>query len=462
VSWTLFALAGAYWWTLVPTAIGIAIATAALPPRILTRRHRWLDAGLICCVAYGVLQLVPLPIAWRALLSPHAGDFDRAIRFGQAAVPRTAPLSIAPAATLKAVVMATLTVLTFWSARETAGRGVLRMLVRPVAWSGLVVSVVAIFFRAEGAELIYGLAPVAFNAVPYGPYVNPNHLGTWLIMALPLTCGYMVARVRRHANGRSLAANFDAPMVWLLGSAAVMLMAAIISLSRSTAVGLLAGAMIGAACALRRTPRAAGWIAAAAVIVVAIALWLPATMRLVSRFEKPEFTETWARPQIWRETMPIVHDFALTGTGMGGYSTAMLLYQKTDRTLFFNQAHNQYLQFTTDGGVLLLIPLFWAAFAFVLALTRKLAADLTPMFWIRVGAVAAIAGALVQSLWETGLRMPANALLFGVVCAIAIADEHRYQSQRILDELSLLQLRAGQRIRRAGAWRSSAWMRGRW
>ncbi len=424
MSWTLFALAGAYWWTLAPTAIAVAIATALLPPRILTGRRRWLDASLLCCVACGLVQLVPLPIAWRALLSPHAGDFDRAIRFGQAAAPLTAPISIAPAATIKAVIMAALTVLAFWSARETAGRGVLRTLVRPVAWSGLVVSVVAIFFRAEGADLIYGIAPVASNAVPYGPYVNPNHLGTWLIMALPLTCGYVVARVRRRANGQSLASNLDAPMVWLLGSAALMLMAAIISLSRSTAVGLCVGAMVGAACALRRTPRAAGWIAAAAVVAVAIALWLPATMRLASRFDKPEFTATWARPQIWRETMPIVRDFALTGTGMGGYSTAMLLYQKTDRTLFFNQAHNQYLQFATDGGLLLLIPLICAAIAFGLALSRKLAADRAPMFWIRTGALAAIAAALVQSLWETGLRMPANALLFALVCAIAIADEH--------------------------------------
>jgi putative inorganic carbon (hco3(-)) transporter len=425
VSWTLFALAGAYWWTLVPAAIAVVFATAALPPRILTAHRRWLDAGLLCCVACGLLQLVPLPIAWRALLSPHAGDFDRAIRFGQAATPSTAPLSIAPAATLKAVGMAALTVLTFWSARETAARGVLRTLARPVAWSGLAVSVIAIFFRAEGAELIYGIAPVASNAVPYGPFVNPNHLGTWLILALPLTCGYAVARIRRRANGQSLAARLDAPMVWLLGSATVMLMAAIISLSRSTAVGLCAGAMVGAACALRRTPRAAGWIAAAAVVAIAIALWLPATMRLASRFEKPEFTATWARPQIWRETLPIAHDFALTGTGMGGYSTAMLLYQKTDRTLFFNQAHNQYLQFATDGGLMLLIPLFWSAIAFGVGVTRRLNADLTPMFWIRAGAVAAIAGALVQSLWETGLRMPANALLFALVCALAIADEHR-------------------------------------
>jgi hypothetical protein len=45
------------------------------------------------------------------------------------------------------------------------------------------------------------------------------------------------------------------------------------------------------------------------------------------------------------------------------------------------------------------------------------------MFWIRLGALAAIAGVLVQSIWETGLRMPANAMLLAVLAALAVARE---------------------------------------
>jgi O-antigen ligase len=250
-------------------------------------------------------------------------------------------------------------------------------------------------------------------------------MGTWLILAIPVVAGYVIARAYRHGSGRSLAASLDTPMVWLLGSLGAMTMAAIISLSRSTAVGLAGAAGFGSALTLRRTPRAAGWVAAAAVAAVAIMLWLPDTMHLAARFEKPEFTEKWARPQIWRETIPIVRDFALTGTGLGGYRTAMLVYQKSDRALFFNQAHNQYLQYAAEGGALLLVPLAWAALAFAAAAIRRLQSDASPMFWIRVGAVSGIVGALVQSMWETGLRLPANALLFAVVSAIAIADQRR-------------------------------------
>jgi O-antigen ligase len=302
---------------------------------------------------------------------------------------------------------------------------VLRQVIRPIAWSGLAVSLLAIAFRAQSASshLLYGMWSAASNAYPYGPFVNPNHMGTWFVLAVPLTAGYAIARVERQGSAGSLAATLDATMIWLLGAAGMMSMAAIISLSRSTAVGLTAAGATGAILAVRKTPRAALWLSLAIAAVAVIVLWMPQTARLARRFEQPEFTETWSRPQIWRETLPIVRDFALTGTGLGGYRTAMLVYQKTDRTLFFNQAHNQYLQFATDGGLLLLLPLAWAGLAFAFTVVRRLRGDVSAMFWIRAGAVAGIVGVLVQSIWETGLRMPANALLFAVVCAIAVADQ---------------------------------------
>jgi O-antigen ligase len=424
LTWTLFAFGGAYVWTLVPAAVAILVAIVAVRPRIADPNQRTLDFALIGCVVVGLFQLVPLPAGWRAVLTPNAGAIDAALRIG-AVTPRIRSLSIDAAATLKGVSVAALTIATFWAARETLARGALRHLVRPIAWSGLVVSVLAIVLRTRSSSLVYGIWSAGDGAVPYGPFVNRNHMGTWLIMALPLVAGYVVARVHRRAGSRSIVSSFDTPMVWLLGSAGAMLAAAIVSLSRSTAVGLCTAAVFAAALALRRTPKAAGWVAGAAVAGLAIVLSLPESVDLAARFQQPEFASTWARPQIWRETLPIVRDFVVTGTGLGSFRTAMLVYQKSDRTFFFNQAHNQYLQFAAEGGVLLLIPLVLAALAFAAIVTRHLRTDASAMFWIRAGAAAGVIAALVQSLWETGLRLPANALLFAVICAIAVHHPRR-------------------------------------
>ena len=67
-----------------------------------------------------------------------------------------------------------------------------------------------------------------------------------------------------------------------------------------------------------------------------------------------------SRTRIWQETLPIVRDFWLTGTGAGTYSEAMTQYQQSrvwvgsmQRWAHFNNAHSHYLQVMSEGGLLL-------------------------------------------------------------------------------------------------------------
>ena len=68
---------------------------------------------------------------------------------------------------------------------------------------------------------------------------------------------------------------------------------------------------------------------------------------------------------IWRETLPVVRDVWLAGTGAGTYQKAMMVYQQSERTVYFNQPHNHYLQVAAEGGLLLAgaVSLALAAFA---------------------------------------------------------------------------------------------------
>jgi len=56
----------------------------------------------------------------------------------------------------------------------------------------------------------------------------------------------------------------------------------------------------------------------------------------------------------------------------------------------------------------------------IIAIRRRLAADRSAIYWIRVGAVSGLVGACVQSLWETALRRPANTLLFALIAGVAL------------------------------------------
>ena len=118
--------------------------------------------------------------------------------------------------------------------------------------------------------------------------------------------------------------------------------------------------------------------------------------------------------------MPIVRDFWLTGTGAGTYETAMLVYQRSSPGVRFNQAHNHYLQVAAEGGLLLSVPALLVLVSYGFTAARRIARDQSSMYWVRAGALSGLAGVLAQSVWETGLTVPANAVLAAISAAIVV------------------------------------------
>src|SRR6185295_425002 len=126
------------------------------------------------------------------------------------------------------------------------------------------------------------------------------------------------------------------------------------------------------------------------------------------------------RLAIWQATLPVVKDFWLTGTGAGTFETVMLVYQRTPSLFRINAAHNHYLQVAAEGGLLLGVPVAVALGLFARDGWRSLLDDRSPTGLMRIGAFSGLTGAAVQSLWETGLTTPANALLAAVLAAMVL------------------------------------------
>jgi O-antigen ligase len=130
------------------------------------------------------------------------------------------------------------------------------------------------------------------------------------------------------------------------------------------------------------------------------------------------------RLTIWRNTWRMARDFWPTGVGVGAFGRGMVVYQEAPRTVFFNHAHNQYLQIFAEGGIALSVAAAVAALGLGAEVRRRLRADHTSVFWMRAGAAGSIMAVAVQNLWDAGLRMPANAVLFAIVCAIAVHESN--------------------------------------
>ena len=438
LAWPLLAFGGVYLWAAIPFVLGSALFAVLCPPALgVAAETRWLDRWIVLLVACLAAQLVPLPNAIVAAISEAPTllallKLDYHAEAVSGARPAVAA-SIDPRSTLWATSIAIAAVLVFLSARRLFGGGELRATVRAIAWMGLIMASVALLQQATSRRLIYWWwTPLDEGADPFGPFVNRNHAGTYLIMAIPTTFGYLIARLEanRSADGvirslRGIVQVFDRRAALLLLSGSIMTLAAIVSSSRSALLGLGGALVLVWGLARRELDRQRRrWLTAYAVVVALAVLAWTNIEAIIHRFDQA-VTGSSGRLEIWRETMPLVGDFWLTGTGAGTYSLAMRVYQQADRTVSFNQAHNHYLQVIAEGGLLLAVPTLLALIAFARLARMRIASEHHSVYWIRVGALGGLLAVAVQSLWETGLRMPANAVLAAVLAAIVVHTPKR-------------------------------------
>jgi O-antigen ligase len=431
-------VAGGLPWTLVPL-LAIAAGAALLTPRRTFGRLRpWrsLDLALIALLVALVVQIMPLPLAVVAWLSPHRDKIADAIRLQSFVDARSAwaTLSVDPGASVAALATVAIGVLTFWAARASfSAGGSTRSVCRALTFFGLVAAFGAVVQKVVSPRsVLFLIEPADGSASPFGAFVNRNHFGAWLLMVAAPVGGYFVARtrihpLRRNRWGGSIGQIMSSGIVFT--AIAVMVIAGVLLLTFSRSA--LAGAGVAAIVAWRlgqprMTPErtslptrlgVAGALLLVAVLFVDVERW---TNRVAESFDTT--AAPLGRLTIWHESVPIVRDFWLTGTGAGTFSDAMIVYQESRvwvgsmrRWAHFNNAHSHYLQVLCEGGLLLAVPSLWALGALVLLGYRAVRSDKGEMFWVRVGAAAGLAGLAAQSIWETSLIMPANAVMAGVL-----------------------------------------------
>ena len=411
----------------MPLCAGVAVLLALERPRV-GRGGLWLvDGSLLACLAVVGAQLLPLTASARNRVSPHAVQIDSALQLDptSSASPMRA-LSIDAESTAWAFALGAAYVGLFFCARSIFARGGVRTVSRGITWLGLGLSVLVAVQRATSPSMLYWyFKPLDAGASPYGPFVNRNALATWLAMAVPIAVGYAVARDqsdRRSSVGiAAKLAAMDSTQLWLAGAACLMTGAVFASMSRAGILAIGAGvlAFVAVARSRIRRGRAMVWAGVGLGGLALIGLMFANFGALAMRLQGTTEAGDWGRRAIWRDTWRMTQDFWVAGVGAGAFERGMLLYQQGSRVFFFNHAHDEYLQILAEGGLLLAVPAAIAAIAGALLIASRLRVDRTPIFWIRAGAIAGMVAVAVQSVFDTGLRTPANGVLFAIVAAIA-------------------------------------------
>ncbi|HKG98868.1 MAG TPA: O-antigen ligase family protein, partial [Pyrinomonadaceae bacterium] len=131
---------------------------------------------------------------------------------------------------------------------------------------------------------------------------------------------------------------------------------------------------------------------------------------------------TTGRAHFWAVTLDIIRAHPYAGAGLGAFGVIYTRYDTRNGLYRLEQAHNDYLQVLSDGGILgAVLALSFVALLFYKAISRAQSRD----DFRRGVALAALSGCfavLVHSFFDFTLHTTSNALLFLVLAALATLD----------------------------------------
>ena len=437
LAWSLLAFGAVYDWAFAPAAtLAVAGAGISLLTSGSIRSRSWLDLWLLVVAAIAAFQLVPLPESLRTLLSPNSTAYFARISLTPPPAGAWIPLSLHPGAWLFGAGVCVAAIATFLWTRATLESHGVRRITRGVAWLGLGVSVLVLIQPTLFPNgQMYGFwTPEARTAEEAGPIISRNHYAAWIVLAWPLTVGYLFTHGRSHWHNRRIAKAVlvlsDARALWLVLSAALMLASLLVTQSRAGAIGF-AAAVLTLGLQVWRRSSAAGRLSLIGfflLVSVAVSMWATPDALLI-RFDRALSGVDGGRPDIWAQTMVLVRAFPLTGIGLGTFDVVMPAYQTGSFATLVNHAHNQYLHLLAEGGLLLAVPLVLAALSFAALAWRRLQQDQTASIHVRQGALAGLVGLAVLSVFEVALLTPAVVFLAAVSAGLAVRGEDVVRDQ---------------------------------
>lgn len=395
---------------------------------------RTLARGLVLLNVAAALQLIPLSRPALTAVTPRTPALLDEFSLGyQSTAARRHELSIRPSASVVSLLaLSALSCYTLGLAVSLSTETVRAFPIGLTCWATLV-ALFGILSRVQGNGLVYWVWKSREGGGDIcGPFVNRNHFGGWMLMATVISTGYWIGLVE--ACQRTLAKATRWP-IWLssretstmvvMGSGVLtMALSLVWSMSRSAIVCFISamlafGWLIARRQGTSRWWRAAGGAALAALVAAAVA-WRGGG-RIAAWFM--DTADLHGRLAAWRDTWRVIQDFPLVGTGLNTFSSAMLFYQQSNAGFHLGSAHNDYLQLLAEGGFLLVIPAVVAAIGLVLAIHQNIRAARHERrgYWVRAGAAVALLAMALQEAVEFSLQIPANALLFCTLAAIALA-----------------------------------------
>jgi len=371
------------------------------------------------------LYLVPLPESWVADLSGRARYAQTAGLLPPAATPAFATLSLVPAATAAAGLALLLPIAAYLGTR-VLGRSslvlVLHLLLALAAMQALLGLIQ--FGTAQSGEAWLAVEGASGQSAT-GTYANRNHLAGLLEMMLPVSLALLFHALARQGSWSAAPGTWRRRSAFLssgAGTAAVayaavsclLIVGVVFTRSRAGILLAMLGIVLAALVFARRTSRMGALGTAGTLVMLSVAVGTVVRLApVIERFSMAGIGDD-ARWLLFGRTWQGAMALFPLGGGPGSFPSLFAALQPVDLGRFVvNRAHNDYLEWLFDAGVLALMLLAGVFLLYVGQWTVLLRVR----SWSRLQFCQAGAGLglLLLALHETveyNLHTPANQLVF--------------------------------------------------
>lgn len=252
-----------------------------------------------------------------------------------------------------------------------------------------------------------------------GVYVNRNHLAGFLEMAIPMLLVLFLTRQRT--------TEIRLGMVFL---ALFLLTTQAFTLSRGGWISTISAILFIAAVLLTQknsVPKKIMVTIGISAIVISFFILssLPVVERITTLTQQDQADNISGRMRCWQGVVNQIKDNLFFGTGPNTFTNAYPAWQIPGNAVLRRYAHNDYLHFIAETGILITPIMIFTLFIFFKSGFQKFKSRSRQKKGFALGAMASVFAILIHSFSDFNLNIPANALLFTVLAAIATINDHR-------------------------------------
>jgi len=284
----------------------------------------------------------------------------------------------------------------------------------------LALAVFGLVYAATSNNKLYWVRETLDPAHPFGPYVNPTNFAGVMELAAPWLLGFVLLSLR-NARGRALA-DLRSPVA---GAAVVLCVLAALAASSKASVLLIGASLVVLLLVSMRGVRARLLVLAGAVVTVALAVPTILHTPLGERFREFLATTTDGYGEVgrlvgWSAALDMLKDFPVSGVGFGAFRDVFPRYIPAGETARWAQLHNDYFEVLVEGGVVAALLLVWLIWGYASRAARgwRFEGRTDPE---AAGLLLGLLALSVHAAFDFNHQVPANALLFTTMAALAAA-----------------------------------------